>query len=142
MWLQFLLIAAIPAVGLPAPGWPKDWTVALAAAGLGLMLLAVIVALLAAGALGPSFSVNPHPHESATMVSRGIYRRARHPMYGAVILAGIGAALLLSPWALVPAALLALELDAKSRVEERALRGRFPGYTEYETAVRRRFFPL
>ena len=87
-----------------------------------------------------AFTLRPAP--SSALVTTGVYARARHPIYGGWILVGLGFALALSPWALLLAALLALELSGKSRVEERALVAHHPEYTAYRQRVTRRFFPL
>ena len=106
-------------------------------AGLGYALL--IAGILG---LGGSFAVFLRPVPSATLVTTGVYARARHPINGGWILVGLGFALALSPWALPLAGLLALELNGKSRVEERALMAHYPDYPPYRQRVPRRFFPL
>jgi protein-S-isoprenylcysteine O-methyltransferase Ste14 len=83
----------------------------------------------------------PRPIDDAVLISDGIYRSLRHPIYAGVMLLGIGWALLTaSVFALGLALLLAVVLDLKARREEVWLRERFAGYAEYATRTRR-FLP-
>lgn len=135
-------MATIPIIGGLAPGWPAAARIPLIVAGGA--VLAAGCALLVVGilGLGSSFGVFLRPAPSSALVTTGVYARARHPIYGGWILVGLGFAIALSPWALPLAVLLALELDGKSRVEERALVAQYPDYPAYRQRVRRRFFPL
>ena len=94
--------------------------------------------LAAAGTLGiaapasnrpGNFSIRPKLKPGARLVSSGIYRRIRHPMYGAVLLGG-RAAVLADPRPWRAAAWLAplAVLIAKLRREERHLLQRFGDY--------------
>ena len=141
VWLQVVIMAAIPTVGGRAPPWPEPTRVPMLLIGLWFVLLAC--ALLVAGivGLGRSFAVPPGPAPNATLVTTGIYARARHPVFGGWILVGFGFGLAFSPWALPLAVLLVLELLGKTTVEERHLSARYPGYADYRAVVRRRFFP-
>ena len=141
MWLQVVIMAAIPTVGGLAPPWPEPARVPMLLTGFVFVLLAC--ALLVAGivGLGRSFAVPPGPAPNATLVTTGIYARARHPIFGGWILVGFGFGLAFSPWALPLAVLLVLELLGKTTVEERHLSARYPGYADYRLSVRRRFFP-
>ena len=83
--------------------------------------------------LGESLDARPAPLHRGSLRDRGVYSWVRHPIYGGLVLAAFGWALRSSPWALLPAAALAVELDLKRRVEEvvprRQVRGirRLPG---------------
>lgn len=142
MWIQSLIMAAIPIAGGLAPRWPAPVRLPLTVAGGVLVVLGCALLVVAILGLGRSFAVFLRPAPSGTLVTTGIYARARHPIYGGWILVGLGFALALSPWALLLAGLLALELDGKSRVEERALEAHYPHYHAYRQRVPRRFFPL
>jgi protein-S-isoprenylcysteine O-methyltransferase Ste14 len=139
--LQLLCLVAVAAVGLLAPGWPAAaawWSVVgvLTAAAGGLL------AALGLRRLGPSLTAVPRPHETAELRAGGVYARARHPIYGGLLLVALGFALLTSPWALVPWGVLVGVLTAKSIREEGWLVERYPAYAEYRTRVRRRFVPF
>jgi protein-S-isoprenylcysteine O-methyltransferase Ste14 len=134
-------MAAIPIVGGLAPRWPASTRLPLIVAGGTLVVLGCGLLAIAILGLGRSFAVFLRPAPSTALVTTGIYARARHPIYGGWILVSLGFALALSPWALPLAGLLALELDGKSRVEERALAATYPDYPSYRQRVPRRFFP-
>jgi len=142
VWIQSLIMAAIPAVGGLAPEWPPPARIPLMVAGGAVLALGCALLVIAILTLGGYFAFTLRPAPSSALVTTGVYARARHPIYGGWILVGLGFALALSPWALPLAALLALELSGKSRVEERALVAHHPEYTAYRERVPRRFFPL
>jgi protein-S-isoprenylcysteine O-methyltransferase Ste14 len=142
VWIQSLIMAAIPAVGGLAAGWPSPARIPLMAAGGAMVALGCALLVIAILTLGGYFAFTLRPAPSGALVTAGVYARARHPIYGGWILVGLGFALALSPWALPLAALLALELSGKSRVEERALVAHHPEYTAYRERVPWRFFPL
>ena len=62
-------------------------------------------------------------------------------MYGGALLLILGWALVSSPLVLLPLALAAFFLYAKSRREEAWLVEQHPGYSEYRRQVPRRFIP-
>ncbi len=142
MWIQALIMAASPAVGGLAPRWPPSARLPLIVAGSAVVALGCALLIIAILALGGYFAFTLRPAPSSILVTTGVYARARHPIYGGWILVGLGFALALSPWALPLAALLALELSGKSRVEERALVAHHPDYIAYRQRVPHRFLPL
>ena len=142
VWIQSLIMAAIPAVGGLATRWPTSARISLIVAGGAVVALGSVLLVAGILGLGDSFAVFLRPAPAAALVTTGVYARARHPIYGGWILVGLGFALALSPWALLPAGLLAFELNGKSRVEERALVTQYLGYPAYRQRVPRRFFPL
>ncbi len=119
VWLQAMLMAAIPTVGGLAPPWPAPAQIPMLAVGLSLVLLGC--ALLVAGVLGlgESFGVFPEPTPNRGLVTTGF-----------------------SPWALPLSGVLVLELLGKTSVEERHLTVQYPTYAGYRTQVPRRFFPI
>jgi protein-S-isoprenylcysteine O-methyltransferase Ste14 len=123
----------------PSP-WRGDARVAAAA------LLAVTgIALAIAGIRefrAARTTVNPlHPEQAAAMVTGGVYRYTRNPMYlGMFCLLGAWAAWLgrLAPLAVGLAAFVLYMNRFQIRPEERALEQRFgPAFSEYAARVRR-----
>jgi protein-S-isoprenylcysteine O-methyltransferase Ste14 len=133
--LQVLLLAGL--LLLPgrrtwsAPGW-------LVAVALG--MIAVSAALGAAGMwrLGRGLTASPLPTSAAALRTTGVYACVRHPIYTALLLGGAGVVLLSGRLtrAGVWLALLTLLL-IKTRLEERALTARFPGYRAYAASTPR-----
>lgn len=99
----------------------------------------IIVGVWALSANRPgNFNIRPVPREGGRLVEHGPYRWIRHPMYAALMLAGVAAARLASEataW-LALAALVAV-LVVKAGVEERAMLASHPGYAAYRRRTRR-----
>jgi len=132
--LMWLVAQALPAfeVDVPAGG---AFTTLLAALGI-LLGAAAIVQFRRAGT-----TVNPmQPHESTALVTSGIYRFSRNPMYVAdVLLLAAWAAWLANLAAVVPIALFIAYMNRfQIAPEERALQARHgAAYTDYCRLVRR-----
>ena len=133
-----LLVAAI------AHG-PHDPNEDLADAGtrqlLGYMIGGVAAVLLGSGVSelrrARAFTALPLPREDAALVATGAYRFVRHPIYGGLILAALGLAVI-TPWAgtFIAVGLLAIVLDLKRRREEVWLTERYPGYAAYRAKTK------
>lgn len=77
-----------------------------------------------------------------TVVTKGLYRTVRHPMYLGIILAFVALPLLLgSWWALIPGFLIAGVFVYRTAREDRMLKERLAGYDDYAEKVRYRLFP-
>jgi protein-S-isoprenylcysteine O-methyltransferase Ste14 len=88
-------------------------------------------------ALGKSLTPGVEPLPAGEFVTRGPYRRVRHPVYTGLILALGGYTWLWANWrlALLVTWLAGLYLGAKAEREERWLVQRFPGYEAYRRQV-------
>ena len=107
---------------------------------IGITLLVVGGGLGIAGvrALGQNLTAYPKPREDSTLVQHGVYQLVRHPLYSSLMFASVGWALFRGSWTgLAAAGALVLLLHAKAIREERWLRGRYPGYGDYERRVKR-----
>lgn len=134
----FVAIAVGPWVpfGAAAPAPAAEWT------GRWLMLLGLALAVAAGVRLGRLLTPFPRPRPGGRLVTDGVYRHVRHPIYGGALLLAVG-------WSLAQASLAAagatvllwLLLEVKSRYEERALAAAYPDYPAYAAATRR-FLPL
>ena len=122
-------------------GWPDGAAIGLRAAGVVLGVLGALLVGWGARSLGPSLTPLPRPREGAALAERGAYRLVRHPLYGGVLVLGLGFALATTPLALAPVAALAVFFSLKSRREEAWLLRALPGYSGYAERVRRRFLP-
>ena len=87
--------------------------------------------------LGDSWSVTLELNADHRLVTRGVYRFMRHPMYTSFFVSGLGQALLLANWAAGPSALVAVALLVLVRVphEEKMMIDQFGD--EYRDYMRR-----
>ena len=93
-------------------------------------------------ALGRNLTAFPEPLEDATLVRTGIYRLARHPIYGANVLLLVGLGLHQSSVAgIIVGGAAAAFFWAKAGHEEERLARRYPGYEEYRAVVSHRLIP-
>ena len=125
---QFALLASLAALALVAhwSTWP-----------LIAILAGVLLGLWALAVNPPgNFHVRPQPRADARLITRGPYRRVRHPMYTAVLLVALGPALGAPlPWsttAWVAWLALAAVLFVKALVEEDRLARVEPDYAAYQ----------
>ncbi len=139
--LQFGLLGAILVIGVVSTDWTAPWRWGRLSAAALLVLLGAVWLGLGLAALGPALTAFPMPRRSASLRSGSVYRFARHPIYGGLILVGLGWSLGTSALCLLPWAGLVLVLELKSRREEQWLGEKVPGYAAYRAAVRRRFLP-
>jgi len=141
VWGQVAMVAVVVAT-LPAavarwgvldPGGGSRWL------GLALLLSGVAIASAGALTLGPNLTPATEPLPQGQLVTRGIYRVVRHPIYLGVstLLAGYG--MLRGGWwaAGIVFAVAVAYFEAKARVEERFLLQRMAGYDEYRRRVPR-----
>ncbi len=91
--------------------------------------------------LGPAFTPLPHPRKAGNLITTGIYKWIRHPLYTGLILITGGIALYSYniPRSCITLVLL-LVLYFKSVYEERLLLEKFPEYSSYKLKTGR-FFP-
>lgn len=139
--MQFVVLALIALSGLIGDGWASEIRGVLWAVGVTGVLAGGVLGILGARALGPSLTPLPKPAEGASMREAGPYRLVRHPIYGGVLLAALGFALVTSPVAVPPTVVLGLVFLAKSLREEAWLAERYETYVAYRQRVRHRFLP-
>lgn len=87
--------------------------------------------------LGTNWSNTLELRETHELVQRGIYSRVRHPMYGALLLYGLGQALVVSNWVAGPLFVVTFAVLVALRIgpEERMMRAKFGA--AYEAYSRR-----
>ena len=138
--IQVVIFAWIGAAGLLLPGSPGSAQPAADLAGIALIIGGGILAASASLLLQhhDALTAVPHPREGARLVAIGTYRIVRHPIYGGLILGGIGWSLARgSALALAGSVVLFVFFDLKRRREEAWLAQRFPGYAAYAARTRR-----
>jgi protein-S-isoprenylcysteine O-methyltransferase Ste14 len=132
--LQFALLAALAwqAVAALHRATPPAGALACITAGVALGLWA-----LTANRPG-NFNIRPQPREGGRLIEQGPYRWIRHPMYSALLLAGLGVAWLAgSAIAWTALAALAVVLLLKARIEEAAMSRAHAGYVAYRQRTKR-----
>jgi len=141
--VQAVLLAGVFLSALVGLGWPDELEIA--AYAVSAALLASGASLLVAGAvqLGPALTPLPAPRQSGELVTHGLYRLVRHPLYGGGLLIALGwSGIFGSPLGLALTVLLELFFELKSRREEQWLVDHYPGYAEYRRRTPRRFVPF
>ena len=112
------------------------------AAGLVLTASGLVLMLVAAFQLRENFTPNPEPRSGSRMTAEGLYKRARHPIYGGVILVVLGlTVMVLAVDALYVVPAIVVFFYGKSAYEEVRLRERFREYAEYARRTKR-FIPF
>ena len=94
--------------------------------------------------LGTNWSITLEVREQHRLITRGVYRRIRHPMYLALVMYSVGQALVIPNWVAGPANLIvfAILLALRVRAEEKMMADEFGDeYTSY-TARTQRLVPL
>lgn len=120
---------------------PGVFSYALSFISLTSLFLGFLILGFSALALGKSLTAHPIPGKNAELVTSGLYRFVRHPIYLALILIGLSLSISggFFPHAIFYAALVLL-LIFKARFEERLLSARFLDYADYASKTGR-FFP-
>ena len=106
------LIVPLLAIATPLLDWAdyQSPTTALAWAGALLMAAGVWLFWRSHADLGENWSVTLELQEGHELVSSGVYKLIRHPMYAAFFVMAAGQTLLLRNWIAGPSALLAVAL--------------------------------
>tara|TARA_R110002072_G_scaffold61254_1_gene154502 strand:+ start:55 stop:501 length:447 start_codon:yes stop_codon:yes gene_type:complete len=106
--------------------------------GFVVLVLGTILGIVALFQINTNLSPFPTPVEKGKLITTGAYHIARHPIYTAIVVAGIGYAIFQASIykALVVVFLLIL-FYFKSQYEERLLTDKFPAYKDYKKKTRR-----
>jgi protein-S-isoprenylcysteine O-methyltransferase Ste14 len=136
--IQSVLLVLIFASGFlgPVVDAPLRWVLFL----IGLVPLFFGLGLVAWGFRwqGRQFTTMPRPRANAQLLDDGPYGLIRHPMYGGIVIASFGAALVTaSPMTLFFSVLALVFFSVKSRREEAWLEELFPDYPAYRARTRR-----
>ena len=106
-------------------------------AGFLIIIIALIILLLAIKDLGKNLSPFPRPIKNSNLVTKGIYRFTRHPMYYALIFVSFGVFLTkLSIYYLFLSISLGLIIKFKIALEEQYLKNKFKNYLLYKNEVK------
>ena len=105
--------------------------------GVLIIIIAFIILLIAIKDLGRNLSPFPRPINSSNLVTTGIYRLTRHPMYYSLIFISFGVFITkLSIYYLFLSVSLALIIKFKIILEEQYLKNKFKKYFLYKNVVK------
>ena len=105
--------------------------------GFLIIIIAFIILLVAIKDLGRNLSPFPRPINNSNLVTKGIYRFTRHPMYYSLIFISFGVFITkLSIYYLFLSISLGLIIKFKIALEEQYLNKKFKNYLLYKNEVR------
>ena len=105
--------------------------------GILIIIIAFIIMLVSIKDLGRNLSPFPKPINNSNLVTKGIYRFTRHPMYYSLILISFGFFIInLSIYYLFLTISLALIIKLKIVLEEQYLNNKFKNYLLYKNEVK------
>ena len=105
--------------------------------GILIIIIAFIIMLVSIKDLGRNLSPFPKPINNSNLVTTGIYRFMRHPMYYSLIFISIGFFIIkLSIYYLFLTLSLALIIKFKIALEEEYLINKFKNYLLYKNEVK------
>ena len=105
--------------------------------GFLIIIIAFIIMLVAIKDLGRNLSPFPRPINNSNLVTTGIYRLTRHPMYYSLILISFGVFIIkLSIYYLFLSISLVLIIKFKIALEEQYLKNKFENYLLYKNEVK------
>jgi len=105
--------------------------------GILIIIIAFIIMLVAIKDLGRNLSPFPRPINNSNLVTTGIYRFTRHPMYYSLIFISFGIFIIkLSIYYLFLSISLGLIIKLKIALEEQYLKSKFKNYFLYKNEVK------
>ena len=105
--------------------------------GFLIIIIAFIILLVAIKDLGRNLSPFPRPINNSKLVTKGIYRFTRHPMYYSLIFISFGVFIIkLSIYYLLLSISLILIIKFKIALEEQYLKNKFKNYLLYKNEVK------
>ena len=105
--------------------------------GILIIIIAFIIMLVAIKDLGRNLSPFPRPINNSNLVTKGIYRFMRHPMYFSLIFISFGVFITkLSTYYLFLSISLGLIIKFKIALEEKYLKNKFNNYLLYKNEVK------
>ena len=105
--------------------------------GILIIIIAFIIMLVSIKDLGRNLSPFPRPINNSSLVTTGIYRFTRHPMYYSLMFISIGVFIInLSIYYLFLTISLGLIIKFKISLEEKYLKKKFKNYLLYKNEVK------
>lgn len=109
----------------PLPSWLSYLSIAFVVLGLLIVVFGIL-------SLNVNFSPFPSPRSNSSLISHGIYKYVRHPVYSGIIVALLAYALFFfSAFRVFITAGLIVVFYFKTNLEEKLLKERFVDYKDY-----------
>ncbi len=110
--------------------------------GVFLMVIGIAYITIALIQLNSKLSMLPTPVKSATLITTGIFKYVRHPIYSGIFLLTLGYSIVQKDLEkFIISVLILILFEIKSNYEEKKLTEKFPEYIKYKT-VSSKFFPF
>jgi protein-S-isoprenylcysteine O-methyltransferase Ste14 len=136
--IQGVLLVTTAAAGLLGPAWDGAARLLTSVVGAALIAAGLWLAVRGIRDFRDALTPLPYPRPGGQLVETGVYALVRHPIYGGLVIAGVGWGLLAASPVAIGAALVLLGFfELKSRREEAWLEVRFAGYAAYRARTRR-----
>ena len=135
--IYLLIRFRIGACEIPAIYYPA------AIFGLVLLILGTVVNIMGRFALGRNWGNQVVIYEDHKLVTAGVYRVVRHPLYAGLIWMFTGASLVFQNWAALAATAFVFlpAMFYRAKLEEKILAAQFPTYADYRNQTGM-FFPI
>jgi len=105
--------------------------------GFLIIIIAFVILIVAIKDLGTNLSPFPRPTNNSKLVTTGIYRFTRHPMYYSLMFTSFGVFITkLSIYYLFLSIILSLIIKFKIDLEEQYLKNKFKNYLFYKNEVK------
>lgn len=135
---MLLIVWAVVVVNTAPFAVSSNGALIMSYSGLGIAVAGLAQVMAAFYALGWNVTPMPNPRKNRALVTTGIFRHVRHPIYGGLLLMIAGTSLArLSFWGLLLVLPLVIFFLLKSSYEEHQLQKKFPEYGRYTTTTKR-----
>jgi protein-S-isoprenylcysteine O-methyltransferase Ste14 len=140
------VVLFVPLIWIASPAfWFAEYTLHTGPLVAGVMCLVIGLWLFqrSHADLGTNWSITLEVREEHRLITQGVYRRIRHPMYSALVLYAVGQTLVIPNWVAGPSNLIAFAvlLALRVRAEERMMVEQFGDEYAAYTARTKRLIP-
>ena len=107
--------------------------------GTIMIVSGAVINILGRKQLGRNWANHIKIYDNHTLITKGVYSIARHPLYSSIMLMLFGGSVAYANWlcAVLTAVVFIPMMNYRAKQEEEMLMGKFPEYKEYMKKVRR-----
>ncbi|KTD41763.1 methyltransferase family protein [Legionella parisiensis] len=111
--------------------------------GFLLLVIGFLIFIIAVKQLGTAFTPVVTPIKNAQLITSGIYRVVRHPIYTGLVTLAIGWSIFWgSPFSFLASLGLIIFFHFKTKKEEMLLSEKYPEYAKYKAKVKNKIIPF